>query len=234
VVCPSASTAAACIANGFAPSRVHVVPWGIEVAPASVDEVARVRRTHRLDRPYVFWNGTIEPRKNVPALIDAFGRLGRRDVDLVIGGRAGWNDELAAVERRAGVGVRRLGFVPAADLAPLHAGASVFCFPSHQEGFGLPVLEAMAQATPVVTSAGTATEEVVGDAGITVDPHDVGAFADAIASLLDDPAHAERLGRAGQRRAAERFTWRRTADGLVRAYEQAIDVAELPTTRRRR
>ncbi len=225
VVCPSAATAAECIEHGFAPNRVRVVPWGIAVAPSTPDEVARVRGAHRLDRPYVFWNGTIEPRKNVPTLIDAFARMGRTDVELVIGGRAGWNDELAAVERRGGARVRRLGFVPAADLAPLHAGASVFCFPSLQEGFGLPVLEAMAQGTPVVTSSGTATAEVVGSAGVTVAADDVDAISHALDDLLDDPERARRLGRAGQERARHHFSWERTADGLVAAYEAAVGVA---------
>jgi glycosyltransferase involved in cell wall biosynthesis len=96
------------------------------------------------------------------------------------------------------------------------------------------VLEAMAQATPVITSAGTATEEVVGDAGVVVDPRDVDAIAGALRDLLDDPAGAARLGRAGQERARERFTWTGTADGLVAAYEAAIEVADLPAGRRRR
>lgn len=234
VVCPSKATADECIANGFSARRVRVVPWGVDVVPASADEVARVRRAHRLDRPYVFWNGTIEPRKNLPVLLDAFARLGRTDVDLVIGGRAGWNDELAAIERRSGVGVRRLGFVSAADLGPLHRGAAVFCFPSRQEGFGLPVLEAMAQGAPVVTSSGTATAEVVGDAGLTVAPDDIIGFTDALRGLLDDPDRARALGDAGRRRATQVFTWKRTADGLSDAYAEAIDLARRSRPPRRR
>lgn len=229
VVCPSQATADECVEHGFARRRVRVVPWGIEVDPASDDDVARVRRAHGLEKPYVFWNGTIEPRKNVPVLLDAFARLGRTDLDLVIGGRAGWNDELAAIERRSGIGVKHLGFVPAADLGPLHRGAAVFCFPSRQEGFGLPVLEAMAQGAPVVTSSGTATAEVVGDAGITVEPDDVVGLSAALRSLLDEPDRARALGEAGRRRASEVFTWKRTADGLAGAYADAIDLARAPS-----
>ena len=161
----------------------------------------------------------------MPTLLDAFARLGRTDVGLVIAGGEGWNDELAAIERRSPAGVRRIGFVPPADLSALYASAEVFCFPSRQEGFGLPVLEAMAQGTPVVTSSGTATAEVVGDAGLTVDPDDAEALAAALAALLDDPARAARLGAAARERAETDFTWHRTASGLVEAYGEAIELA---------
>lgn len=226
IVCPSEATAEACRRNGFPDRRIRVVPWGIDVRPAPPADIERVRATHRLPESFVLWLGTIEPRKNVPGLLDAFARLGRDDVELVIAGGEGWNDELAAIERRSPVGVRRIGFVPPADLAALYAAATVFCFPSRQEGFGLPVLEAMAQGTPVVTSAGTATAEVVGDAGLTVDPDDSSAIAAALASLLDDPAEAERLGASGQRRAETDFSWGRTASGLVAAYGEAIELAD--------
>jgi glycosyltransferase involved in cell wall biosynthesis len=231
VVCPSEATAEACRRNGFAAGRLRVVPWGIDIRPTDPADIERVRRTYRLDRPFVLWLGTIEPRKNVPALLDAFARLERDDVELVIAGGEGWNDELAAIEGRSSAGVRRIGFVPAGDLAALYAAATVFCFPSRQEGFGLPVLEAMAQATPVVTSAGTATAEVVGEAGITVDPTDIGAITDALAALLDDPAGAERLGAAGRDRAASELTWSRTASGLAAAYRDAIELAERDRSR---
>jgi glycosyltransferase involved in cell wall biosynthesis len=224
VVCPSEATAAACRRNGFADSRVRVVPWGIDTRPATADDVDRVRRHHRLDRPYVLWLGTIEPRKNVRRLLEAHAALGRDDVELVVAGGAGWNDELAALEARMGRGVRRLGFVPPEDLAGLYAGAEVFCFPSLEEGFGLPVLEAMAQGTPVVTSAGIATAEVVGDAGVTVDPTDVAALTRALRALLDDPDAARRLGRSAAERAGT-FTWARTASGLEAAYVDAVAFA---------
>ena len=226
IVCPSEATAEACRRNGFPDRRIRVVPWGIDVRPAPAVDIERVRDTHRLPETFVLWLGTIEPRKNLPRLLDAFTRLDRDDVELVIAGGEGWNDELAAIERRSPAGVRRIGFVPPADLAALYASAAVFCFPSRQEGFGLPVLEAMAQGTPVVTSAGTATAEVVGDAGLTVDPDDPSAIAGALASLLDDPVRARRLGAEGKRRAETHFTWNRTASGLVDAYREAIEFAD--------
>jgi glycosyltransferase involved in cell wall biosynthesis len=234
VVCPSRATRDDCVAHGFEPGRVRVVPWGVDATPATAADLARVRAGFGLDRPYVLWLGTIEPRKNVPTLLDAFARLSRADradVDLVIAGGAGWNDELAAIEARLaerGDGrVRRIGFVPPDDLPALYAGALVFCFPSEREGFGMPVLEAMAQGTPVITSAGTATAEVVGDrdrepAGVLVDPHDVDALAAALRELIEDPERAAALGEAGRTRAAT-YTWRRTALDLEAAYTAALD-----------
>jgi glycosyltransferase involved in cell wall biosynthesis len=116
--------------------------------------------------------------------------------------------------------VRALGFVGHDDLDALFAGASVFCYPSVREGFGLPVLEAMAQGTPVVTSATTSTAEVAGDTGVLVDPVDVDAIASAIRGLLDDPAEARRLGDAGRER-AKSFTWERTAECVAEVYREA-------------
>ena len=121
--------------------------------------------------------------------------------------------------------VRPLGFVPGDDLRALYAGAAVFCYPSLLEGFGLPVLEAMAQGTAVVTSKGTSTEEVAGDTGVLVDPRDTGDIATGIRKLLGDPALRARLGEQGRRRAAE-FSWARTAQLVREAYNEAL------TTRR--
>jgi len=238
VVVPSQSTFDDCVANGFDAARVRLVPWGVQIEPVAADAIERAKQKHGLDRPYVFWTGTIEPRKNLPVLLQAFARLDRSDVDLVLGGPEGWNDELAMLERSAGDRVKRVGFLPDDELQALYAGAALFCFPSVREGFGLPVLEAMAQGTPVVTSAGTATGEVVqsslvpsgrgaaptADAvptGLLVDPDDVDGFTSAMARLLDDPDHAEAIGAAGLAR-ARTFTWERTAAQLVSAYDEAI------------
>ncbi len=240
VICPSQATFDDCLAYGFRPDRLRLVPWGIEVRPAPEEEVARVRHAYALDRPFVLWAGTIEPRKNLRTLLAAvehLGQRGKRDVDLVLVGPEGWNDELAAVEARLGDRVRRLGFLPDDDLAAVYAAASVFCFPSLREGFGLPVLEAMAQGVPVVTSRATATAEVVSrdagasavastagsvPAGVLVDPLDVDALASAIATLLDDPDHAAAVGEAGRAR-ARTYSWAHTAALLSDAYDDAID-----------
>ena len=140
VVCPSRATLEDCVAAGFARDRLRCVPWGVDAEPVPADAVADARRRHGVERPYVLWTGTIEPRKNLPVLVEAFGRLGRTDVDLVLAGPEGWNDELERLAGRLGGQIRRVGFLPTGDLRALYAGAEVFCFPSRAEGFGLPVL----------------------------------------------------------------------------------------------
>jgi glycosyltransferase involved in cell wall biosynthesis len=212
VLCSSKATLEHCAAFGFDRSRLRHVPLGVRVKRASEADVARVRDLYSLRRPYVLWAGTIEPRKNLPGLLHAFA-LVEADVELVLVGPKGWNEQLRPQPR-----VRMLGFVPGADLAGLYAGAAVFCFPSLLEGFGFPVLEAMAQDTPVVTSLGTSTEELAGDAGVLVDPHDPHSIADGIHRALDD---AGELARAGRERIA-RYTWTRTADLVVAAYDDVV------------
>src|SRR5699024_626842 len=142
-----------------------------------------VRRRHGLDRPYLLFVGTLEPRKNLPAVVAAAAGLDGRDVDLAIVGPEGWNEDVGrALRPLAGttVRVKRLGFVPGTDLAGLYAGCAAFCFPSLREGFGMPVLEAMAAGAPTVTSSGTATAEVGGDAVLLADPTDRRAVAAAV------------------------------------------------------
>jgi glycosyltransferase involved in cell wall biosynthesis len=166
---------------------------------------------------YILWVGTIEPRKNLAGLIAAFRALEADDVTLVLVGPQGWNEDLAARLGAGGGRIQALGFVTRDELYALYAGAAAFCYPSLREGFGLPVLEAMMAGTPVVTSSGTATEEVVGDAGICVDPLDHTAIAGALASVIDDHAGARRLGERAKARAAT-FTWARTAELTIDAY----------------
>ncbi len=215
VTCPSEATRADCIRHGFAPEKVRVVPLGVERGEATPEQVAEVRRRYRLERPYVLWAGTIEPRKNLGGVVAAYRRL-EEDMDLALVGPKGWNEDLDARlgEDRARVHV--LGFVPAGDLPALYAGASVFCFPSFMEGFGFPVLEAMAQGTPVVTSAGTSTEELAERAGVLVDPRDPDAIAAGMAAAM---ARRQELAEAGRRR-AESYTWERTGRLLVDAYRE--------------
>ena len=213
VLCPSEATRADCLEAGIEDERLRVVPWAVAEPPASPEAVDRVRRRHGLDRPYVLFAGTVEPRKNLGRLLQAFERLGRTDADLVLVGPEGWGglDTGSA---------RRLGFLPRADVDALYAGAAAVCYPSLREGFGLPVLEAMAQGAAVVTSATTATAEVAGDAALLVDPEDVEAIAGALERLLVDHELAARLRAAAKDRAAG-FTWERTAAGVVGAYRRA-------------
>jgi glycosyltransferase involved in cell wall biosynthesis len=221
VLCPSQATADDCAAHGFDPGRLRVTPWG--VAPRHVDDAARaaVRRRHRLERRFVLWVGTVEPRKNLPMLLEAFGRVEHDDVDLVLVGPEGWNEQLAPHLDALGGRVRRLGFVPDDELVALYAEAAVFALPSVREGFGLPVLEAMSQGTPVVVSDDPALVEVAGGAAVVADAADPAAWAVAVDGLLDDTARSAELAAAGRARAAE-HTWEATARLTLAAYREAL------------
>ena len=218
VLCPSEATKRDCVGAGWRPEKVRVVPLGVAVLPATQAAVAEAVARYGLQRPYVLWTGTVEPRKNLQALLDAWAAIDSAH-DLVLVGPEGWNEHLDDRIDAAGGGVRRLGFVPQADLAPLYAGADAFCFPSLTEGFGFPVLEAMSQGTPVVTSRGTSTEELGGDAAVLVDPRDSGSIAEGLRSVLEDEALARKLAEAGPERAA-RYSWATTAENVADAYAE--------------
>lgn len=218
VLCSSQTTVDDCLANGFAADRLRLVPLGTVVAPADDDAIARVRSAYALPERFVLFVGTHEPRKNLAGLRQAFGLIeDHDDVGLVLVGPTGWGpDSDQAPDQR----IRALGFVPQADLGPIYAAATVSCYPSLLEGFGLPVLDAMAQGTPVVTSTGTATEELVADGGgVAVDPRHPEEIAAAITKLLDDPVAAAALGEQGRAIAAS-YTWERTARLTLDAYRE--------------
>jgi glycosyltransferase involved in cell wall biosynthesis len=218
ILCPSETTADDCKRHGFDRSVVRVVPMGIDRPKATEDEIQESKDHHGLRRPYLLWVGTIEPRKNLTRLIEAFATLDH-DLDLALAGPAGWNEDLERLLPGMRDRVRILGFVAERELGALYGGATAFCFPSLLEGFGFPVLEAMVQGTPVVTSSGTSTEEIAGGAAVLVDPRDTDSIADGIRRVLDDEALARKLSEAGPARAA-RFTWERTADELMNAYRE--------------
>jgi glycosyltransferase involved in cell wall biosynthesis len=200
-------------ACGIEPARIRVVPLGVDHAPASAADVAAVRQRYQLPARFVLFLGTHEPRKNLRRLAAAVPRASG-GLPLVIAGLAGWGDATAGI----GDAARFLGVVPAADLPALYAAATVFAYPSEAEGFGLPVLEAMAQGTPVVTSRGTSTEEVAGGAAVLVDPFDV----DAIAAGLDEATcRGDELAGAGRRRAAT-MTWEAAAQRTMAVYGEVL------------
>jgi glycosyltransferase involved in cell wall biosynthesis len=224
VLCSSLATLERCRAAGFEDDRLRHVPLGVRATRATPEDVARVRGAYELPERFILWTGTVEPRKNLAGLVHAFSLLDS-DAELVLVGPAGWNED---IERHLGElptekrdRVRALGWVPRVDLEALYAAATVMCFPSLLEGFGFPVVEAMAQGTPVVTSQGTSTEELVSAAaGLLVDPRQPEEIAAALGRVLGDATLAERLGNAGLRRAAD-YTWARTAELVERAYEEA-------------
>jgi glycosyltransferase involved in cell wall biosynthesis len=206
--------------------HIRVVHNGVDLAPASDDDVARVRDKFGIgDDPYVFWAGTHQPRKNVRVLLDAFTRLGG-DVPhrLVLAGPKGWlaDDEDGAVARTLGNRVRLLGPVDRHDIFPLFAGADVFAFPSRHEGFGIPVLEAMAQDAAVVCSDIPALREVCGDAARFVQPDDVQGWVDALRDLLLREAERRALADRGRDR-VQAFSWPRCAQETAAVYAEALD-----------
>jgi glycosyltransferase involved in cell wall biosynthesis len=220
VMCPSDATIDECVDAGIDRGRLRLVPWGVAPSTVTKEQVSAVLARYSIDRAYVLFAGTVEPRKNLPRLLEAFARV-PNDVDLVLAGPAGWNESIDAQLKALAPRVRSLGFVGRDDLDALLAGASVFCYPSVREGFGLPVLEAMAQGTPVVTSNSTSTAELAGDTGVLVDPLDVDAIAQAVRGVLDDSVEAARLSAAGRER-AKSFTWERTAELVVDVYREAV------------
>ncbi|MEO7557030.1 MAG: glycosyltransferase family 1 protein [Acidimicrobiales bacterium] len=227
VVCPSEATRRDCLRAGIDDARLRVVPWGVDAEPATAADIERARARHGLDRPYVLFCGTVEPRKNLPALLQAFAGLERPDTDLVLVGPDGWNEDIGPAVARLGPRVRPLGFRPRSELLALLAGAAVVCYPSRREGFGLPVLEAMAQGAPVVTSRGTATEEVAGKAAVLVDPADVGSIAAGLKRVLDDDRLARELSERGRARAAS-YTWERAAERYAAVYAEAAVAGGAP------
>lgn len=176
---------------------------------------------------YILAVGTLEPRKNMPRLLEAYGALPealRRAHPLLLVGATGWGDSTQLddlLARPELATVQRLGSVDDDTLVDLYSAATVFAYPSLAEGFGLPILEAMACHTPVLTSAGGATAEVAADAAVLVDPLDVAAISAGLAEILGDTARHDRLVDAGHRR-AEDFSWRSTAEQVLDLYRRML------------
>ena len=209
---------------GASPDQVFVIYPGLDHAPRDVpaDEVAGVRRRLGLDRPYFLMVGTLEPRKNHAFLVDVFEALDSFDGDLVLAGMPGWKtepilDRIACSPR--GDRIRLLDFVSDRDLASLYAGAELFVFPSHYEGFGFPPLEAMTVGIPVIASTGGSLPEVLGDAAILCDANDRDAWVDAIQGALDDQGARAAMVERGKARAAQ-YTWDRAALETWKVYRK--------------
>lgn len=210
---------------GADPARVHVVYPGIAACVGPPDDregAARLRARYGVQRPYILYVGSLGPHKNVEALVRVFRRLRqsrRIDHQLVLCGATRWGRAVvaAASDLTAAGSCVMLDFIPPDDVPRFYRHAEVFVFPSLYEGFGLPVLEAMACGAPVVSSNAGALPEVVGDAGLLVSPTDEEAIGDALHRVLTDPALREHLRAKGYRRAA-RFDWRESARRALKLF----------------
>ncbi len=213
------------LAPHVTPTRVRVVPNGVgaEFRPQAAADVAAVVRRLGLPERYLLYVGTLEPRKNLLRLLDAYERLAPPE-HLVLAGRLGWNAaplraRLAAPALRGRVHLT--GYVAPLDLPALYTGARAFVYPSLAEGFGMPPLEALACGVPVVASTDPALAENLADAALLVDATDTPALAAALRRILDDGDLRATLRARGLARAAT-FGWERTADGMLACYRDLV------------
>jgi alpha-1,3-rhamnosyl/mannosyltransferase len=184
-------------------------PERIDVIYSGVPEIYFGAQARPSERPYVLYVGTIEPRKNVDTLLDAWESFRLRgDFDLIIAGASGWAGEktLARLAARP-KGVRYLGYVPEDELPGLTAGASAFIYPSLYEGFGFPVAQAMAAGVPVITSNTSCLPEIAGGGALLVDPRSAAEIQSAMDKLLTSPELRQELGAAGMARARREYRW---------------------------
>lgn len=213
-------------------SRVSVAPLAApnHFAPVTnKEELSRVHAAYRIEGDYILAVGSVQPRKNLPRLIAAYANLRRARAHvklpaLVFVGKLGWlyEETLRAIEEHnVSDDVRWTGYVPETDLPALYTGATCFVYPSYFEGFGLPPLEAMQCGAPVIVGNRTSLPEVVGDAGLLVDPFDVEAIADALARAIDDASLRAEMRRKGLAQ-AKKFSWSRTAQLTLDSYERAV------------
>ncbi|HTK04297.1 MAG TPA: glycosyltransferase family 1 protein [Candidatus Eisenbacteria bacterium] len=208
---------------GIPAERIEVASPGVSPAFApKPEEAAATLRRLGLQRPYFLFLGSLEPRKNITGLIDAFDKVSA-DQDLVIAGGKGWL--YRDIFRRAAASPKRgrirfLEYVDDADKPGLYAGATALVYPSFYEGFGMPPLEAMACGTPVIASHVSSLGEVVGDAGLLVDPHAADDIAAAMTAVVEDGRLAAELRRRGPER-AKRYTWEKSAETLERVFSVA-------------
>lgn len=215
---------------------IHVASHGVDHArfqplnrPEEIEADLNLLAHNGISPPYLAFVGTIEPRKDIPSLVKAFAQIAdeRPSLQLVIAGADGWGvTEVRDCVARSGYTTRilRPGYLPAEVLAPFLRRASVVAYPSLEEGFGLPALEALACGAPVVTTTGSAMAEVCGDAARLTRPGVPEELGAAIAELLDDQKEAGRLREAGLTRAST-FTWESATTNHILAYREAMQQA---------
>lgn len=215
---------------GVSPGKIFTAPLGVTQEFRQIPDKTihqQVRQKYQLPEHFMLFVGTIEPRKNLPILLQAYASVAdqMQHHHLVVVGPKGWMVE--AISRQTGQlsisdKVNFTGYVEQDDLPLIYNLADVFIYPSAYEGFGLPVLEAMACGTPVITSNVSSMPEIVGEAGVLIAPNNTHALAQAMVELINDPIARQRLSIKGQERAAA-FSWKRTAEKTIAVYRHVLN-----------
>jgi glycosyltransferase involved in cell wall biosynthesis len=214
---------------GISPDKIATTPLGVDPRFRPIlkqDVLLRLRKKYNLPEKFLLFLGTIEPRKNLPTLLGAFSHLVNNgfSYDLAVVGQVGWmHEEVDNLVEKLDLNQRIhfTGYLPTEDLPAIYNLADAFIYPSVYEGFGIPPLEAMACGTPVITTKSSSMMEIVGDAGILVDPINEETLADAILTLSEDKELQGKFSKRGLQRAAT-FTWERTAHETLKIYERVV------------
>jgi len=210
--------------------RITVVYLGVsqDYRPRDNEVLALKLKEFDLEpKGYILSVGTLEPRKNILSLLQAYELLPnslKERWPLVVVGMRGWKDQVISkrLDSLVSTGrIRALGYVSSDKLPVIYAGAALFVYPSIYEGFGLPPLEAMASGVPVVASNRASLPEIVGNAGVLIDPEDIDSLAQVIESLLDDQGKCEQMARMGLQQ-AQKFTWKACAEKTFSVYQDVL------------
>ena len=208
-------------------AQIDVVYPGVNgrYQPLPAAQISAFRQKHQLPERFILHVGTLQPRKNIPALLEALAKLNDKDVQLVLAGGKGWlYDEIFAQVTSLGLVDRVIfaGYVHDEDLPLWYNAATLFAFPSVYEGFGMPVVEAMACGTPVVASNASSIPEAVGNAGLLFDPQDAAALAERMASVLNDSTMSATMRNNGLQHAMN-FSWETAGRETAVIYRLALD-----------
>jgi glycosyltransferase involved in cell wall biosynthesis len=214
-------------------SKIHVVYHGVDERFSPLydkEQLNSISLKYNLPEDFILYVGVVEPRKNLIALLNAFRNLNKtnKNLRLVIVGQTGWGYdkvmELVETPELKGT-VLLTGYIPPDELPAIYNLAKIFVYPSIYEGFGLPVLEALACGTPTITTSVSALPEIIGDAGVLVPPDNDQALLDAMQTLLENDSEQNRLSKKGVQRAAF-FTWERAARETCKVYQQVLEINE--------
>lgn len=211
---------------GIPLERIDIVMPGVSqiFSPRTEEEIEAFRRQEQLAQRFILHVGTLQPRKNIEVLLEAFAQLRRPDLELVLVGDKGWSYQ-SIFDRVKKLGlddmVRFPGYVSDAVLPLWYNAASILVFPSVYEGFGLPVIQAMACGTPVIAANTSAIPEAAGSAARFFEPHDVRALAEHIAAVLDDRQIAVTMRQRGLEQACE-FSWQKAGQQLLASYRRVL------------